>query len=611
MAIGAPLYATATIPSGKGTVAWPSGAAAGQVAVLNLGGTTTSKRVAPDGWLLAKHTPSTDSYWRVVTAADLAAAVAVTAYVAHLTCYSGAGRVGAVTDLGNVSPGVTTTVSGAAAHIWGRGKSTLTPSGSLGSDLINAAYNKRRYNCWAVLGTTPGWYGLTGFNGTDSNSFEIVPIAGPGAPTITSPASGSTVSASAALTVSWVHNSAQSGAQEQYRITSVIGGVTNYLTAAGTWTTTATAVSSSAQTATISAGQLTSGTNYTLTVETYEAGTWSPVSQVTISAITPPTVTSVTGSSAAGSLVAVVTWAASTTGGQVAYQVRVCPAADASPASPVWDSGIIPGTATTDTTDPLSTWVNGGSYKAWVRVQQPGLWSAWVASSAFAVSWTAPATPTAVTLAQGSPPQVTVTGIAAGMDALEVSSSPDGTTWTVIATIASPGATATVPMPLAPYGVAWWYRARVMDTVSGVPLWSAYRTTTSAVASTDTGAYLVADDGSSWLAVCIDEDRQRTRAQDFVVSYGLGATRPRVDRSEPAGWVGSEMIWCSTRTEKDTILAWIDAHPVWIWRWPADRAGTYADGGLTRASLADRASTARIHQAGRPDRDLLIAWVEQ
>ena len=278
----------------------------------------------------------------------------------------------------------------------------------------------------------------------------------------------------------------------------------------------------------------------------------------------------------------------------------------------MWDSGIIPGAATTDTTDPLSTWVNGGSYKAWVRVQQPGLWSAWVASAAFAVSWTAPATPTAVTLAQDSPPQVTVTGIAAGMDALEVSSSPDGTTWTVIATIANPGATATVPMPLAPYGVAWWYRARVMDTVSGVPLWSAYRTTTSAVASTDTGAYLVADDGSSWLAVRIRSDDPRVLSQAYVVHYGLGASKAAVDSGPEQGWSGRTVIACRTRAERQAVLAWLAANPVWRWRWCPERtSGVLVDEGSTRAALADQRSLSRLAQVNLAHRDIPVAWVEQ
>ena len=365
-------------------------------------------------------TPSTRSYWRVVTAADVAGTLpCVRTYVAFVTAYAGAGRVGAVADLGNQNPGCTTTSPNSVVLIFGRGSAALTPAGGkILGDVTNTGYSNRKNALWEVAATTVGWYGLTNFNGTDSDSFEIVASEAPAAPQVTAPASGSTVSASAALALAWLHRSTRGGTQEAVKVRLVKDGTTTYyLTSSGTLTTSDTAVTSATMAATVAAGQLVSGSSYVLTVQTSEASLWSAWSDpVTLSAITPPTVNSITVTSTAGSLTPSVAWTETVTGGQVAYRVRI--RLDASPYTILWDSGIVVSAALSVVAPALDSWPNGVALRASVAVQQPGLWSAWTADDAtFTVSWTPPTAPSSVTAANQAvgPIQVTVAGMVAPM----------------------------------------------------------------------------------------------------------------------------------------------------------------------------------------------------
>lgn len=365
-------------------------------------------------------TPSTRSYWRVVTAADVAGTLpCVRTYVAFVTAYTDAGRVGAVADLGNQNPGCTTTSPNSVVLIFGRGESALTPAGGkILGDVTNSGYSNRKNALWEVAATTVGWYGLTNFNGTDSDSFEIVASEAPAAPQVTAPASGSTVSASAALALAWLHRSTRGGTQEAYKVRLVKDGATTYyLTSGGTLTTSDTAVTSATMAATVAAGQLVSGSSYVLTVQTSEASLWSAWSDpVTLSAITPPTVNSVTVTSTAGSLTPSVAWTETVTGGQVAYRVRI--RLDASPYTILWDSGIVVSAALSVVAPALDSWPNGVALRASVAVQQPGLWSADTADDAtFTVSWTPPSAPSSVSAANQAvgPLLVTVAGVVAPM----------------------------------------------------------------------------------------------------------------------------------------------------------------------------------------------------
>ena len=778
----------------SGSLSWPAGTAVGHLAVLRIYGTPSSQRQV-DGWQTFKHTPSSDHFWKVLTAADIAASVAVVkGYAASLSVYSGAGRIGAVSDLASQSPGVTTTVAGSMVDISGRGRSTLTPSGALGSDQVIAAYGNRHCNTWA-LGpqAAPGWAGLSGFNGSDSTSVEIVPLAGPSAPTITGPLSASSVSAAAALVLSWIHRSAQTGTQDGYSVRVVKDGTTTYyLTSGGTLTGSITTIASSSASASIASGHLVSGSSYVVSVQTSEGGVWSAWSSVTVAAITPPSVSSVSVASPAGSLSPAVSWTGSTTGGQQAFQVRVLPATavSADDVSVLWDSQATAGSDGSASAPPLATWVNGQSLKAWVRIQQPGLWSGWVASSAFSVSWTAPAAPSSVVPANqpAGPLLVTVSGLlappvsvplrnhvpnggfvygasgwaarpgsltasdgvlsaaggtcataqtslvataghklylawdfkpaaaittllgfinfdgragesvgsigtssapvgvwtrysgvvttaadfaklgspmavviesytaswqadnvvlidltaaygagnepsAATMDAIlatwagswfdgvydpatshevQVQASTDaGVTWADVASKVPAASTVVVDVPGARYAVPALYRARVRSPYLGAPLWSGWTTSAAAVASTDMAGYLVGDDGS-YRAVRIRTDEPPEREEPFTDFYGLSATTARVDSGPAQGWSGATTILTETLAEREDLIAWLDAHPVWVWRWPPERHGAaYADAGSIRVTRHASFKPARLAQVAISERDIPIGWVEQ
>ena len=781
----------------SGSLSWPAGTAVGHLAVLRIYGTPSSTRQV-DGWQTFKHTPSSDHFWKVLTAADIASALPIVkGYAASVSVYSGAGRIGAVSDLASQSPGVTTTVAGSMVDISGRGRSTLTPSGALGSDQVIAAYSNRHCNTWS-LGpqATPGWAGLSGFNGSDSTSVEIVPIAGPSAPTITGPLSASSVSAAGALVVSWIHRSAQTGTQDGYSVRLVKDGTTTYyLTSGGTLTGSVTTIASSSASASIASGQLVSGSSYVVSVQTSEGGVWSAWSSVTVAAITPPSVSSVSVASPAGSLTPVVSWTGSTTGGQQAFHVRILPAtaASADDVSVLWDSQATAGTDSSASAPPLATWVNGQSLKAWVRIQQPGLWSAWVASSAFSVSWTAPAAPSSVVAANqpAGPLRVTVAGVVApattvpltnsvtngafvngtagwvagsgsisavagalsvaaaggtgrasqltgliatsshklylafdfkpvdactrvttyvlktnqdgakignvtannpttgawvrlsgvlttaadyaelgqsmtvlieavstswqtdnvvlidlteaygagneptkaAMDAtlttwagswfdgvydpatsheVQVQASTDaGVTWADVASKAPAASTVVVDVPGVRYAVPALYRARVRSPYLGAPLWSGWTTSAAAVASTDMAGYLVGDDGS-YRAVRIRTDEPPEREEPFTDFYGLSAITARVDSGPAQGWSGATTILTETLAEREELIAWLDAHPVWVWRWPPERHGAaYADAGSIRVTRHASFKPARLAQVAISERDIPIGWVEQ
>ena len=777
----------------SGSLSWPAGSAVGHLAVLHAYGTPSSKRQV-DGWSSYKHTPSSDHWWKVLTASDIASALPIVkGYAASLSVYSGAGRIGAVSDLGSQNPGVTTTVAGSMVEVSGRGRKALTPSGAVGADQVLAVYDGRHCNVW-VLGpqAVPGWVGLTGFNGTDSTSVEIVPIAGPSAPTITGPSNGSVLSAAAAAVLSWIHRSAQTGTQDGYSVRVVEDGTTTYyLTSGGTLTGSITTIASSSATATVAAGQLVSGSSYAISIQTSEGGVWSAWSSVTVSAITPPTVTGVTVSSPAGSLMPTVSWTGSTTGGQQAYRVRILPATatSADDSSVLWDSQATALSDASVTVPPLSTWVNGQSLKAWVQIQQPGLWSAWVASSAFTVSWTPPAAPSSVVAANqaAGPLLVTVAGVAgaasvevawanpvadnlptwvgavsawgetatlpaactdgdlvvvvavdwssttpptppagwrtlatdaslwgvtlacqpaagsglgtwvgplllevgvwrgvavgaaavtvsatdaaptpglsvgtgswvgtAGLNGDAIPAAPAGTvsraalgitrwadsngpvaswpgsatagqglavsveltptndtTWARLELLTPAGASVVVADPAATYAVPRRFRARASQVLDGIELWSGWTVSPAPVASTDMGGYLIGDDGT-YRAVRIRNDEAPEREEQITAHYGLDADFARVDRGKPQGWSGVTTILTDTRMERLDLIGWLDAHPVWVWRWPPERDGAvYADAGSIRVTRDEAFKPARLAQVAISQRDLPIGWIEQ
>jgi hypothetical protein len=254
-------------------------------------------------------------------------------------------------------------------------------------------------------------------------------------------------------------------------------------------------------------------------------------------------------------------------------------------------------------------WTNGGTYYAWVDVQQDGgLWSASTKDNAtFTISWTPPAAPSSVTAANqtSGPLLVTVAGVT-GVDAVQVqSSTDDGTSWSEVATAVPSGSAVTVQRPTR-YGVDVRFRARTADTIDGMQLWSAWTAMAADVTPTDRGAYLIdPDDGADWLAIRVRQDAARERVQGVSVWYGAGADRAVVDRAPAAGWAGKTTLLVSTAVERAALLAWLDSHPTFWLHWNPERYGASTTAEEpTLMALSDSVSLAR-------PREVPIAWVEQ
>ena len=613
--------------SGSGTIAWPSGALAGHLAILSIEGTDkTTREPTSDGWTKIDHTDITDTYYRIITTADLAAGVPYEGHVGWLAVYAGAGRAHQVSSTGDgVTPGGRLTTTGAMLHCFGRGYDhPLTPSsGKLGSDTRNDAWHKRYSNVWSAGPiAAPGYLKMAGSSNVKyCAGFEIVPLAGPLAPTLAYPTAGAEVDAALDAVLAWVHRSSQAMAQQARQLRARASGSSTwlYLQADGTLGASAAQVTTAAQSATIDAGQLTAGTVYEWAVQTEDADFWSPWSPTaTFTAATKPTVTSVTVTAAAEDLSPTVTLTASTTGAHVATRVRICAAADADPGAPLYDSGILTGAVTTYTVPASESWTNGASLRAWVEVRQGGgLWSVPTADDAtFAVTWTPPAAPAAVTAANQTigPIAVTVTGVS-GMALVQIMASTDaGATWSEYATVTPSGASVTVQRPRL-YGVPVRFRARTATLSEGVRLWSAWTTMGADITPTDMGAYLASDDGSDWLAVRVRTDEDRTRVQDFSITRPLTSTPgsvAQVDSTPATGWEGRTTVFCATRAERESLLAWLDAHRVFVlWPNPEHRLGAMVAEPPVRVTLRDTLTLARLAQANISSRDVPLPWVSQ
>lgn len=224
-------------------------------------------------------------------------------------------------------------------------------------------------------------------------------------------------------------------------------------------------------------------------------------------------------------------------------------------------SGVVQTAAGPDTAPPDSPWTNGQSLKAWVRVYQTGGVSKTAASAAFTVSWTPPATPT-LTVTAGSPVQVVVSGVTVG-NVVQIEQALDGVTWTPLTSRTATATTMTVTSVLAANGTAVKLRARQGSIVEGVPMtsaWSAQQTVTA----TPDGCWLVDDaDRATALKVSPVTDTRRGIVQGITATYGLGATRARVDSTPQAGERGELVLATDTLAERAALLAWLKDRSVW------------------------------------------------
>ena len=546
--------ATLTLSSltapGGGTVA----ATAGQMAIVEAAH-SNSRSPLPSGW-----TPAGGSiHWRMLTAADIAAgSVTVKASLTSLTVLSGAAGIGQTGDDDDVK--VRSATGGLFVRGWtSRWRSSLAPADyRIGAETTSSEDNHKHAVFFRAV-TAAGYYDIPGTSDdAEFRAFEILGPTPPTAPTLTGPETGANVDRELPVLLSFVHQSAAGLPMQRCRVlVRPLGGTWVALKSDGTLDTVATTERvQSAGEAAIAAGVLTANTVYEWAVYAQDAGGWSPQSAVrNIVARSKSTATAAFATAHGDRSPTVTVTITPGTGTPRAIELRACLAADATPANPLWESGYIATTSTTVTLDlPASIdWANGASYRVWVLPTDSALAGVWAASNAGTVSWTPPAAPSSLVVADGAPPTATIAGIPAGTVRLDVWSVEDDTTRI---TIASPGVSVAVGLPLAPYAVARTYQTRAWASVDGVLVSSAW-VTSDALTSADMNAYIVAEDQAAWVQLTVLEASAPAPIQAYATSQGLGALEPSVDRTPVGGWRGTWSALTGTAGEESTLLGWL------------------------------------------------------
>jgi len=272
----------------------------------------------------------------------------------------------------------------------------------------------------ASAGTTPGY--VADVPGSTARLLAVtlcLPIA-PLAPTLGAPVPSLVADLASGPTFTWTHRPAgyqgsASGAQDAYALRRRVGvGAYEYWNAGtAAWDASIVWNSSVVGSVTFPTGAWTNETDYAWSVATREAaasvtGPFAPDRVLT--ARTAPVVTVTAPTGVVTTPQPPIAWTTSTTSPWVAiaYEVKLFTQAiadtvgfDPDIVAPVWTSGQYASTAGTVT--PSIPLANGGSYAAYVRVQQSGgQWSAWDRSD-FLVSLAAPARP-AITAAPSTDP---------------------------------------------------------------------------------------------------------------------------------------------------------------------------------------------------------------
>lgn len=615
--------------SGAQTIALPSGTIAGDYAVLCMlepqSGKPNSAPSDPTGWAIGPSTGNSTVWGRSLGAATVAAgSVQVQGNVAYLATFSGCGGIGRTSK----NNGVQLTKVGAGLFVFVRDdtrKVALTPAGGkLGADVINGKNRSRRSNVWFIPYASTGFKKLASTNATYFTSLELLPTSAPSAPTLLAPGYGDYIDPArpTAFTFRFNHPTMPQARCNLRIREKTTPGAWQYLRADGALYATTLSAGTDASSMPMNAGQLSVGTyewQMQTAVDDNGSAVWSQwewCETRELNVANPPVVTGVSVSAPAGDLTPDATITRTLgAGSQVAYQARITPSASIdADASVMYDSGVTPGSALTIAL-PAVEWVNGSSYKAWVRIQQTGgQWSAWV-SATFSVSWTAPGAPSSVTFAQGTPPTVTIAGVS-GRNAVQVAYSEDGgATWASLTTAPVAGSSVVASLPIVPYGVARRYRARASNTIDGTEQWSAWVATASSYASTDASAYMVALDLSSWVKVRMRQDAARSRVESINVTYGLTddpAPTAAVDYGPPQGWTGQTTITGVLPADLAALIAFWDANPAFWLRFGPERYGvTMHDGGAFRVARVSPIEPERVAQLAVTPRDLTFDWVEQ
>lgn len=132
------------------------------------------------------------------------------------------------------------------------------------------------------------------------------------------------------------------------------------------------------------------------------------------------------------------------------------------------------------------------------------------------------------------PVQAVVSGVTVG-NVVQIEQALDGVTWTPLTSRTATATTMTVTSVLAANGTPVKLRARQGSIVEGVPMTSAWSTVQTVTATPD-GCWLVDDtDRATALKVSPVTDERRGIVQGITATYGLGATRARVDSTPRRG----------------------------------------------------------------------------
>ena len=554
-------YSGKVSPAGWTTIAWPAGTAVGDLAWVHCGGSLSP--LGPDsfGWLPVGH----KSWWKILSSSDLSASLTVSASHVKLVTFAGAGQIGRTSS----QSGLTIQTNGSMLLVDGARQS----SGMAPATWRQGAEWQDENRWWQAVFTVPcdaGYVSLPGVaSGTVCYSYEVQPPSTTlPPPTLVEPAAASHVDATLPIVLSWEspHKLTPAGLDDQYQVKVITGGVTRWVKGDGSLSTTEWPISMSGTdvlSITLPASTLTANAAYTWSVGTQWGPDWVWSPERALYPDAPPTVSTPTVSSPAGDLSPTVSWTASPgTGVITSHRVWLMPAAATEPgAGALWDSGVVQTATGPDTAPPDSPWTNGQSLKAWVRAYQTGGVSKTAVSAAFTVSWTPPATPTLAVTA-GSPVQVVVSGVTAG-NVVQIEQALDGVTWTPLTSRTATATTMTVSSVLAANGTAVKIRARQGSIVEGVPMTSAWSTEQTVTATPD-GCWLVDDtDRATVLKVSPVTDTRRGIVQGITATYGLGATRARVDSTPQAGERGELVLATDTLAERAELLTWLTDRSVW------------------------------------------------
>lgn len=598
---------------------WPAGTVPGDTAVV-----VSSDRKSPgSGWV-----NSADSiYTKTVRASDLENLLPVRSTTSALVIVQDS--AGVFWGQGRPSSKADVSVPAGGVAVW---YASMPPrrSGSLadathrrGSEVVDpedswrcGVYARAAGSAQTVSPGNPN-------SGADWVGLVLAPSAAPPAPVWVAPVSGAVDrTQSVSLTVAPQGRGQMDGLK--FRIRQVGAGSWSYLSGAGVITGSETPLWQSEPTAVVLSYTLATNTQYEIQSSSHEswAGSsegWSPWGQsLVLTGRTPPTV-AVSLTTAHGDLTPTVSITPTLGFGALqAVEYRICKASDPSPFAPIVESGV----TTSMSWSPASTqvgqggrlvWESGTAYRAWVRIRDGALQSAWHSSTGQVVSWTPPSPPAAVSLVDADgdhPTRVRVSGIPPLSVRIVVEWETSPGVWEQLTVLPGAVGSVDIPVPLAPYGVPRRYRARSVELADGLPLESVWTVSVPA-SSSDACSWLVSADGRDYLRVRIVEDGPHQIVQGVTVTYGLGASLPRVDRTPPAGLTGSLVLSAWTRAEHEALVAWITGREWWWMRWPADReTGGLVDVPAVGMSLASPTERARLVQVANSNRRISFSWVQ-